>query len=138
MRVTVGRPIRVDPGDTVAVRGQLPEKAKLGRLYVFAKEDAADAFSPYVQNIGVVTAQASPHLYTPMSMRLDSYRREYEMSFVADIDGFIRVMQEVDTAKEPRAKVRIKRTICPGLGWREWLVRKLNGIFTWQTLKFSP
>ena len=71
-------------------------------------------------------------------MRLDSDRREYQMSFVADIDGFIRIMQEVDTAKDPRVKVKMKRTICPDLGWREWLTRKFHGMLTWQTtLKFS-
>ena len=131
MRVPVGKPVRVGPGDEIVVRGRLPDSAKLGRLFVFAKEDAAEQFSPYVQHFGVVTGDGKPHFYTPMSMRLDSYRREYEMSFVADIDGFIRIMQEVDTAKDQLVKVRIRRTICPDLGWKQWLARKLNGMFSW-------
>lgn len=136
MRVMVGKPIRVGPGDTIAVRGQLPETAKLGRLYVFAKEGQGQ-FAPYVQNIGVVTPSNEPFMYTPMSFRLDSARREYTTSFVADFDGFIAIQQEVDTAKDPRVKVRMKRTICRDLGWKEWLTRWLHGMLTWPTLKLS-
>ena len=129
MRVEVGKAIRVGPGDVVVIRGQLAANAKLGRLYVFAREGDAP-FSPYVENIGDLLAVSGdrPQMYTPMSMRLDSYKPQREVSFVADIDGWIRVMQEVDRPNDPKAIIWIKRKINPHLPWSQRLKRLLSGL----------
>jgi hypothetical protein len=131
MRVAIGKAIRVGPGDEVLIRGQLPSSSNLARLFVFAKEGNAE-FSPYVENLGSLLAVSGdrPQMYTPMSMRLDSRRSQRELTFVADIDGFVRVMQEVDR-DEPRAKVTLTRTICPTLPWRQKLRRRLSGVLAW-------
>ncbi|WP_156435238.1 hypothetical protein [Bradyrhizobium lablabi] len=135
MRVAVGRAIRVGPGDQVVVRGQLAA-AKLGRLYVFACERGNDHFSPYVPDMSSLVG-SEPKLLSTMALRLTEDRPEREISFVSDIDGFVRIMQEVDTAKDPRAKVKLTRTICPDLPWPERMLRLITGILTWPTLKLS-
>jgi hypothetical protein len=131
MRVAIGRALRVGPGDEVMIRGQLPEQAKLGRLFVFAKEGEAD-YSPYVVNVREkMVVGDMPQMLSPMTMRLDSYRRRSEVSFTADIDGYIRVMQEVDKADEPKAVVRLTRTVCPHLPWKDRMLRRLSGARAW-------
>lgn len=115
------------------IRGQLAAGAKLGRLYVFAKEGDAE-FSPYVENIGdLLAVNGPPRMYSPMSMRLDSGKPEREISFTADIDGWIRVMQEVDRPKDTKAIIKIERTINPNLPWQQRLTRKLSGLIQWSS-----
>ncbi|KRR21351.1 hypothetical protein CQ14_06795 [Bradyrhizobium lablabi] len=80
---------------------------------------------------------SEPKLLSTMALRLTEDRPEREISFVSDIDGFVRIMQEVDTAKDPRAKVKLTRTICPDLPWPERMLRLITGILTWPTLKLS-
>lgn len=123
MRVAVGKALRVGPGDEVLIRGQLPSNSRLARLFVFAKESNGQ-FAPYVANLLAVAVGDTPRMHMPMSLRLDSYRNEKEISFVSDFDGFVQVMQEVDTAKDPRAIVKIKRKINPHLSWKEKLTRR--------------
>lgn len=132
MRVAVGRALRVGPGDEVVIRGRLISSSKLARLFVFAREGDAE-FSPYVENLGSMLAVSGekPQMYTPMSLRLDSARSSRELSFTADIDGFIRVMQEVDKLDEPRAVISLKRTICPYLPWKARMRRRLSGALAW-------
>jgi len=132
VRVEVGKPVRVGPGDEIVIRGQLPKNSRLGRLYVFAREGKAK-FSPYVANVGKMLAVVGerPQMYTPMSMRLSEQRPQHEISFVADIDGWFRIMQEVDRADDAKAIVKIKRRIDPTLPWRPWLVRYLRGLWPW-------
>jgi hypothetical protein len=131
MRVAVGKAIRVGPGDEVVIRGQLPSSGKLARLYVFAKEGDAE-YSPYVENLGSLLAVSGdrPQMYTPMSMRLDSYRSQRELTFVADIDGYIRVMQEIDKG-DPKAVVKLTRTVCPHLPFKDRMLRRISGVLAW-------
>jgi len=119
----------VGRGDRVSIRGSLPADAKLGRLSIFASENGAK-FSPYVLHVAdMMAVNGRPVLMTPLSLRLVDVQPEREISFVADIDGFIRTMQEVDTPDEPKAKVKASRTINPDLSWTEWIKRKLTA---WQ------
>ena len=132
MRVPVGNTLRVGPGDEVVVRGTLPPPGKLGRLFVFASENGAK-FSPYVPNVAeIIVSDGRPTMLTPLSMRLVGEFTDRQMSFKADIDGFIRVMQEVDEDGDPRAKVKLTRRINPDLGWIDWAKRKFT---PWQTPK---
>ncbi|MEY9235394.1 hypothetical protein ABIF78_007717 [Bradyrhizobium japonicum] len=131
MRVCIGKALRVGPGDEVIIRGQLPASSRLSRLFVFAKEGAME-YSPYVKDIRIKMAVGGPpQLYSPLSMRLDTNRDSRELSFFVDFDGYIRVMQEVDTPKEARAKIRLKRIISPDLPWHQQFFRKIRGISAW-------
>ena len=132
MRIPVGNVLRVGHGDQVVIRGSLPPDAKLGRLFVFASENGAK-FSPYVPNVAdVLVADGRPSMMTPLSLRLVDIRPEREISFVSDIDGFVCVMQEIDTPDDPSAKVKASRTINPDLNWIERFKRKLT---SWQMPK---
>ena len=132
MRVPVGKALRVAPGDEVVIRGTLPTAAKLGRLFVFASENGAQ-FSPYVPNVAdIIVSNGMPTMLSPLSMRLLTERADRQIKFKADIDGFIQVMQEVDDATDPLAKVKLARTINPDLGWIDWAKRKIS---SWQTPK---
>ena len=133
MRVAVGKAQRVGPGDEVIIRGQLPSNSRLARLFVFACEGNGQ-FAPYVADLLLETVAigGTPRMHAPLSLRLDSYRNDKEISFVADFDGLVQVMQEIDTAKDPRASVKIKRRINPQLGWKEKLSRRLSGVLTWK------
>ena len=132
MRIPVGNVLRVGPGDQVVIRGRLPSEAKLGRLFVFASENGAK-FSPYVPHVAdMLVANGRPSMMTPLSLRLVDIRPEREISFVSDIDGFVCVMQEIDTPDDPSAKVKASRTINPDLNWIERLKRKLT---SWQMPK---
>lgn len=134
MRIPVGNILRVGPGDKVVVQGWLPAPAKLGRLFVFASENGA-AFSPYVPNVAdVIVANGRPAMMTPLSMRVYGAQPVRQLAFTSDIDGFICVMQEVDTRDDPLVKVRLTRTINPNLGWIDWAQRKLTA---WQKPKHS-
>lgn len=128
MRVPVGRAIRVGRGDEIVVHAKLTVPTTLGRLFVFASEGGSE-FSPYVQNTDIVTDK--PHMFTPMSLRLTPASPLKELSFTSDIDGKIRIMQEIDTNADARAKVRLQRRICPNLGWGEFLARKVMGAWPW-------
>lgn len=125
MRVRASKPLRVGPGDTVVVRGQLPSTAQLGRLFVFASENGSQ-FSPYVQHVAdIVVENGRPQMLRPVSMRLLRGQPTRELSFVSDIDGFICVMQELDSG-EPKANVRVQCQINPELPWTQKLWRKLS------------
>ena len=90
-------------------------------------------FAPYVPDVREKMAVGGePRMFSPMSMRLDSRRTESEISFVADIDGFVCVMQEVDTAQDPKAKVTLRRKICPDLPLLSRITRALSGIAAWK------
>ena len=132
MRIPVGNVLRVGPGDQVVIRGQLPPNANLGRLFIFASENGAK-FSPYVPHVAdMLVANGRPSMMTPLSLRLVDIRPEREISFVSDIDGYVRVMQEVDSPDDPNVKVKATRTINPDLNWVERLKRKLTA---WQIPK---
>jgi hypothetical protein len=124
VRVAVGKKLRVGPGDEIIIRGRLAPSAKLSRLYVFASEHGAE-FSPYVLHVSdMLVANGRPTMLAPLSLRLSEHRSEHELSFVADIDGYICIMQEVDTPKDPRATVRVICKINPDLSWPAWAKRK--------------
>jgi hypothetical protein len=129
MRVQVGNTLRVGPGDQVVIRARLPAAAKLGRLLVFASENGAQ-FSPYVQNVAeMLVANGKPTMLAPLSMRLVGSESTRTNTFTADINGFVRVMQEVDGLDDVRAVVKMTRTINPNLGALARLQRKLS---SWQ------
>jgi len=116
----------------VSIRGRLPSNAKLGRLFIFASENGA-SFSPYVPNVAdILVADGRPSMLSPLMMRLVEQRPDRELVFVSDIDGFFRVMQEVDTAEDPSVVIKATRKINPNLSWSERLKRKLT---SWQTPK---
>lgn len=127
MRVPVGKALRVGPGDEVVVQARLPMSSKLGRLFVFASDGGE--YSPYTDDVDVVSDK--PRMVTPMSLRLTPQNPLRELKFVSCVDGCIRIMQEIDTANEQRAKIRIHRKVCPSLGWREWVTRKFIRILPW-------
>jgi len=131
MRLPTGKAIRVERGDIVTLHARLPAstQAQLGRLYVFSKEGEAE-FSPYVSGTEN-TINGGLMLMKPVSLRLTTGQPVRAMSFASDIDGFICVMQEVDTAKDPLAKVKLQRKINPELPWQQRVARKLQGMFSW-------
>lgn len=124
-----GRPVRVWPGDIVAVQAWLVSSS-LGRLYVFARETCEAQFSPYIPNVEHAMSRGDPYMASPMSLRLVRERPVQELSFTADINGFVQVMQEVDAPLDPRARVRIYRRVCPDVAWRERLRRWMVGWLT--------
>lgn len=126
MRIQTTRAVRVGPGDKIVVRGQLPASAKLGRMYVFASAEGGE-FAPYVHGVAAMPVMnGMPMMLKPVSMRLVQGQPPRTVSFVSDIDGYICVMQEVDTQDEPRAKIRIECQINPDLNWKDWLWRKMQ------------
>ena len=132
MRIAVGNTLRASPGDHVSIRGKLPANAKLGRLFVFASENGS-TFSPYVPNVAdILVADGKPSMLSPLMMRLVEQRPDREIVFISDIDGFFRVMQEVDTPDDPSAVIKATRKINPALSWTERLKRKMT---SWQTPK---
>jgi hypothetical protein len=124
MRVAVGKTLRVGPGDEVHLVARLRPEASLGRLFVFAKEGQNETFSPYTPMVDILV-NGQPPILTPLMLRLNTQQPMRELQFVADFDGYVRIFQEVDTAKDVLARVRLQRTICAQLGWRDWLVRSL-------------
>ena len=132
MRVHAGRKLRVGPGDEVVVQARLPSSSPgLGRLFVFAREGHSGQFSPYVPHAGDVVS-GTPQMVTPMAIRLTKAAPVRELRFESDIDGFIRLMQEVDSLDEPSAKVRLKRKINPTLDWKQRMRRRMGEIFWWK------
>lgn len=125
MRVPVGKALRAGPGDQVEIRGRLPPDAKLGRLFVFASEKRSK-FSPYVPNVAdMLVNNGRPQILSPLMFRLHDVQPVHTIRFKSDIDGFFRVMQEVDEPDDPRVAVTLTRKINPNLGWGEWIQRKL-------------
>jgi hypothetical protein len=127
MRVANGKAVRVRPGDELFISARL-NGSRLGRLYVFASEGGAE-FSPYVANLSSVTmldGDGMPRMMSTISLRLVEARPSREISFVSDIDGFIRVMEELDARDAPRARVRLKRIVCRDLPWTKRLFRILT------------
>jgi hypothetical protein len=124
LRVTVGRPLRVGPGDKVVVQARLPAASKLGRLEVFSRQNGS-GYSPYVLGVADMMAlHGKPQMMKPLMLRLTSGQPIRELVFTADIDGHIRVMQEVDALDEPKARVRLS---CPDLGWHKRVYRWVIG-----------
>jgi hypothetical protein len=133
VRVRASKALRVGPGDEVLFAGALSPGQRLGRLFVFAKEGDVE-FSPYVYHAADKMRMAGedhPRMMTPLTMRLTEKKREDQLTFVADIDGFLCIMQEVDAADDPRAKITLKRKICPYLPWPKKISRRLSGILSW-------
>jgi hypothetical protein len=126
VRVAASKAVRVAPGDEITIRGQLPASSGLGRLFVFASEGGA-RFSPYVKGVSnmAVNDNGQPFMLTPLTLRLVRAQPTRQLTFVADIDGFIKVMQEVDDETDPRARVKVMRRINPKLGWKDWITRCL-------------
>lgn len=127
MRVLASRYLRVRVGDDVLIRARLPARSNLARLHVFAKDWRDERMSPYVLGAGVVAsaAVASPQMATPLMMRLTDKHPVRVLRFKADIDGAICIMQEVDTFKDPRARIMFTRN--PDLPWHKRVLANLWG-----------
>jgi hypothetical protein len=132
MRVRASRRLRVGRGDEVVVRARLPAGQQVGRLFVFASEYGSH-FSPYVPHVAdvVLNSDGTPQMRTPMTMRLTLTHPARVLSFTSDIDGYICVMQEIDRKYDPCSLIKLNRTICPQLPWRQRLHRKLIGMLPW-------
>jgi hypothetical protein len=130
VRVAVGKPIRVGPGDEVVVQARLPAASGLGRLFVFAREDRGNDFSPYVPCADEL-AYGQPKMLSPLSLRLTRQAPGRLLQFRVDIDGFIQLMQEVDALDEPVAKVRLRRRINSDLDWKKRIARRISGLLPW-------
>lgn len=115
MRLPVTKALRVKPGDLIVVRASLPVGGKLARLYAWVKQDGDNEFSPYVQglneNIVVLDSDGHPHMFQTIYMRLVEQRPSNSISFMADFNGKIVIIQEVDTKNDKVANVRLERTM---------------------------
>jgi len=125
MRVPTGRRLRVGPGDAVILLARLPGSAQLGRLYVFAREGDED-YSPYIPGLASIPEYETPTMMSPLYGRLTETRRECEISFKSDIDGWVRIYQEVDEAKDARVAVRWKYIADPDLPWPQRMLRRMR------------
>lgn len=112
MRVTCGRRVRVGPGDRLVVVARLHRDSKgLGRLFVFARAIGDAEFSPYVPNVEAMPSFNEPKMLSPMALRLTYAHPQRQLEFVSDIDGWVRLMQEVDGPKDPRCRIKWRRTV---------------------------
>jgi hypothetical protein len=128
MRVTCGRRVRVGPGDRLVAVARLPHDSKgLGRLYVFARTLGDTDYSPYVPMLQGLVELAQPQMLSPLSLRLTSAQPQRQLSFTSDIDGWVRLMQEVDAEKDPRCAIKWTRTVSPELSYRDRFVHLLRG-----------
>ncbi len=131
MRVEVGTALEVSQGDEVSLVAKLVPPADLARLFVFAKERGNDRFTPYVPGLVAkmtcATGADEPPLMTPLMLRLHAQQRQKTVKFIADFDGEVRVMQEVDVATDILAKTRLKRGPNPALPFvKKWIKTWLN------------
>jgi hypothetical protein len=101
----------------------------LGRLYVFAREGGDPEYSPYIPGLASMPEFETPTMTSPLYVRLSSARPEHQISFKSDIDGWVRIYQEVDEAKDARADVRWKYLVDPDLPWTQRLSRHLRMYF---------
>jgi hypothetical protein len=91
-------------------------------------------FSPYVRDVEAkIMLDGPPPVLSPLSLRLTNRDPTKTLSFLSDINGYFCVMQEVDTANEPKAKVTLRRRICPDLSWSQRVGRRVNEILTWNS-----
>jgi hypothetical protein len=68
----------------------------------------------------------TPTMSSPIHIRLTDARRESEVTFKSDIDGWVRIYQEVDGDKVPRVDVRWKYQVDPDLPWIERVKRYMR------------
>ena len=105
---------------------------------MFASENGS-RFAPYVPQLAnmVLTPEGAPQMRTPLSLRLTPVHPSRTLALVSDINGSFCVMQEIDRKTDPRAKIKLERTICPQLPWRQRLYRKFTGMMPWPTPRLS-
>jgi len=128
MRLPASKPLRVRPGDEVLVRARLSKASRLGRLFIFARE-GEETFSPYVPGLSALPSGDEPRMMSPISLRLAETQPSRSASFVSDIDGYVCVMQEVDSKADLLAKVSLRRKINPALPWTQRAKRTLTEMF---------
>ena len=129
MRVPAGRRLRVGPGDAVILLARLPGQLSLGRLYVFAREGEDAEYSPYIPGLASAPEYEMPTMMSPLYVRLTQSQPEREMSFKSDIDGWVRIYQEVDAPEDTRVPIRWKYKVDPGLPWHKRLLRHMRTYF---------
>jgi hypothetical protein len=78
-----------------------------------------------------ISLDGMPLMMSTMSLRLVPGRPSGRLIFTADIDGFIRIMEETDDSH--LAKVTLKRVICQKLSLKNRLIRHLQGWMPLQT-----
>ena len=118
--------MRVGPGDAVILLARLPNPSALGRLYVFAREGTEPEYSPYIPGLASTPEFEMPTMKSPLYMRLTETRPESQITFTSDIDGWVRIYQEVDTAKDARVTVRWKYLVDPDLPWTQRVLRHMR------------
>ena len=123
MRVPAGRRLRVGPGDAIVLLARLPGPSVLGRLYVFAREGTEPEYSPYIPGLASTPEFEMPTMNSPLYVRLTETRRESEITFKSDIDGWVRIYQEVDAEKDTRVAVKWKYQVDPDLPWTQKMLR---------------
>jgi len=119
----------VGPGDAVVLLARLPDPSVLGRLYVFAREGGEPEYSPYIPGLADMAEFSAPTMSSPLYMRLTEARREGKISFKSDIDGWVRIYQEVYGDRDTRVAVRWKYQVSPDLPWTHRVLRYLRGYF---------
>jgi len=67
-----------------------------------------------------------PTMKSPLYMRLTETRPESQITFTSDIDGWVRIYQEVDTVKDARVSVRWKYLVDPDLPWTQRVLRHMR------------
>ena len=135
MRAPVGRIVRVWPGDQLVVRARLPAEVSLARLFVFARASEDSDFSPYVPQFETIGDR--PTMLSLMSLRLTTQNPARTSVFDVDIRGCVRIMQEVDTARDVLAVVKIRRIAAPSTSPLMRVVRKMVELVSWPSLKRS-
>lgn len=134
MRVPVSRALRIEPGDTVNIRARLVLPGKLHRLFVFSKDRAGGDYSPYVA-AQLLDFGGEPRMVSALGLRVSEALPTRELHFVADFDGYIKIMQEVDRPNDVRARVSLRRQIDPALPWQTKVVRRLSGMAPWHLIQ---
>jgi len=105
VRRTATKAVKVQPGDQIVVRAALPPNSGLARLYVWMKESGSSQFSPYVFDPNALALNGRPTMLPTLSMRLVPQRPAHTISFMADSEGQVVIVQEVDTYDDKLADV---------------------------------
>ena len=126
MRVPTGPRLRVGPGDAIILLAKLPGPSSLGRLYVFAREGDEPDYSPYIPGLASTPEFEMPTMRSPLHIRLTQSHPESKITFKSDIDGWVRIYQEVDEAKDTRVAVKWKYLVDPELPWMERMKRHMR------------
>lgn len=102
---------------------------RLARLAVFSAATGDPEFSPFVPNAALAAAMDPPQLLQPLILRLTEAEPEKRLYVRADLEGYVCVVQEVDTANEPLVKVQLTYMVGSHAGWRTRVACKLRTLW---------